>query len=142
LEREALELEDENILLHHGDMLVFHTNPWQIPSILHEIGRQRKIAFRAAGEGSKNALDLDMYDEHYQHIFLWNRAQKEVVGAYRIGRTDVILRKSGVEGLYVQTLFRLRPKYLQNFGPALELGRSFVRPEYQRDNRYRQLQTV
>ena len=56
----------------------------EIPSVLTEIGRLREITFRAAGEGTGKALDLDRYDSHYLHLFVWNEHAKEVVGAYRL----------------------------------------------------------
>jgi putative hemolysin len=34
--------------------------------------------------------------------------------------------------LYTSTLFDYRPEFFARLGPAIELGRSFVRPEYQR----------
>ncbi len=92
----------------------------------------REITFRAAGEGSGSERDLDAFDGHYGHVVLWNRQQGEVVGAYRLGRTDQVLSRFGRKGLYTSTLFRLRAPFLARLGPALEMGRSFVRPEYQR----------
>ena len=100
---------------------------------LREIGRLREVAFRAVGEGSGSACDLDRFDEHYQHLVVWNHERREVVGAYRVGQTDVILPRLGVDGLYTSTLFRYDQRLLADIGPSLELGRAFVRPEYQRD---------
>lgn len=105
----------------------------EIPATLREIGRLREAAFRAAGEGSGLTRDLDAFDEYYLHLVLWNRQRSEVVGAYRIGRTDEILRTHGVSGLYTSTLFRYERRLLDEMGPALELGRAFVRQEYQKD---------
>jgi putative hemolysin len=56
-----------------------------------------------------------------------------VVGAYRIGPTDRILASRGIGGLYTRTLFRFDARLMQKLSPALELGRSFVRREYQRN---------
>ena len=135
LEAEILDLGNKNILVDQGDIFVMQASAWEIPKTLREIGRQREIAFRAIGGGSGNALDLDRFDEHYQHIFLWDKRKKEIAGAYRIGRTDHILRKAGIDGLYVSSLFRLRRSFFRKYGPALELGRSFIRRENQRDSR-------
>ena len=55
-----------------------------------------------------------------------------MVGAYRAGNTAEILAARGIAGLYTSTLFRYDQRLFQKLGPALELGRSFVRPEYQR----------
>jgi putative hemolysin len=89
----------------------------------------REIAFRQVGEGTGRSLDLDRFDAHYQHLWIWNAKTDEVVGAYRLQGTDAVRAR---QDLYTSTLFRFRPGLLERFHPALELGRSFVRPEYQR----------
>ena len=104
----------------------------QIPAILQEIGRLREITFRAAGEGTGAERDLDRFDEHYLHLFLWSKEKREIVGAYRIGDVPALLARFGRKGLYTNSLFRFNPRFFPHLGPALELGRSFVRPEYQR----------
>jgi putative hemolysin len=55
-----------------------------------------------------------------------------VVGAYRIGRTEPLLGAEGLDGLYTSTLFRFSPRLFESTGPALEMGRSFIRIEDQR----------
>ncbi|MBL8222974.1 MAG: GNAT family N-acetyltransferase, partial [Bryobacterales bacterium] len=84
------------------------------------------IAFRAAAEGTGKSTDIDSFDPHYLHLFLWDAAKQQIAGAYRLAATD------NVANLYTSTLFRYGPEFLQHMGPALELGRSFVRVEYQR----------
>ncbi|MBN1142595.1 MAG: lysophospholipid acyltransferase family protein [Deltaproteobacteria bacterium] len=132
LEREVALLSDRQLLASGGDLQVWLAEAWQIPHLLEEIGRLREIAFRQAGEGTGRAVDLDRFDQHYLHLFLWNRKRREIAGAYRCGQCDQILKRFGVEGLYTSTLFRYGPELLKQIGPALELGRSFVRPEYQK----------
>ncbi len=102
----------------------------QIPSILDEIGVQREIAFRAAGEGSGKARDLDRHDRDYYHIFLWNPVKKEIAGAYRMGPVAEILASKGFRGLYSSTLFHLSPGFLSRMRQGLEMGRSFLREGY------------
>jgi putative hemolysin len=104
----------------------------RIPQVLHEIGRLRELTFRAVGEGTGQALDLDRFDAYYDHLFVWDPARSAVVGAYRIGRIDEIRRNSGRGSLYIESLFELLDPFVAILGPALELGRSFVRPEYQK----------
>ena len=103
-----------------------------IPNALREIGRLRELTFRGAGEGTGDALDLDRFDPHYLHLFLWSKTAREVAGAYRLGSTAELLPRFGVRGLYSSTLFHLSPELFERIGPALEMGRSFVRPEYQK----------
>ncbi len=111
---------------------MFCSEAGAIPHLLDEIGRLRELTFRATGEGTGRARDLDSFDEHYEHLFIWNRKREEVVGAYRLGRIDEIRKRAGRRGLYTAGLFQYRDPFFRLLGPALELGRSFVRPEAQR----------
>ncbi len=125
-------LPPEQILIENGNLMVIHTRCHQIPCLLTEICRLREKTFRAVGEGTGKALDRDQYDATYVHLFIWNKETHEVVGAYRLGKTDELTHKQGLQGLYTSTLFQYRSGFLERMGPALELGRSFIRPEYQK----------
>ena len=132
LDDEINSLPSEQKLLSSGefDVLVFTSE--QGPTLLREIGRLRELTFRQAGEGTGQSIDLDRFDDHYSHLLLWNRDKQELVGSYRIGQIDQLLAKNGADGLYTSTLFDFKPQLLDKLQNALELGRSFVRPEYQR----------
>lgn len=132
LRREIAALPLEKTLLASGEFDVICAEAAEIPCVLNEIGRLREMTFRKVGEGTGKSLDLDEFDPDYLHLFLWDRETSEVIGAYRIGRTDRILAKKGARGLYSSTLFKLRPEFLERIDPALEMGRSFVRPERQK----------
>ena len=132
LAQDVLLLPPEAGLMENEEFAVYAVTAAQIPRLLHEIGRLREITFRAAGEGTGRAVDLDHYDQYYTHLLLWSRKNQELVGAYRIGKTDEILPRYGKKGLYTSTLFKYRRQLLLRMGPSLELGRSFIRPEYQR----------
>ena len=132
MEREIESLPAACHLVRAGQYVVLVTAADQIPTTLLEIGRLREVTFRRAGEGTGQAIDLDPFDRHYGHLLIWNREKREVVGAYRLARTDEILRRMGPRGLYTSTLFHLHPNFYDAVCPALELGRSFVRPEYQK----------
>ena len=116
-----------------GEFRVALAGAAQIPALLDEIGRLREITFRAAGEGTGRSRDLDTFDGCYQHLFVWHAGDRAVAGAYRLGLTDAIVAERGEAGLYTQTLFRYDRRLLDRLSPAIELGRSFVRAEYQRD---------
>lgn len=134
LARDIAALPPGHELLRSGQYSVYCATAPMLPAILQEIGRLREITFRAVGEGTGRALDLDRFDAHYQHLFVWHRERAQLVGAYRIGATDRVCVNGGTEGLYTNTLFRLAPAFVAAAGPALELGRSFVRQEYQRES--------
>jgi putative hemolysin len=115
-----------------GNLAAFLGSSAELPTVLQEIGRLREIAFRQAGEGTGRSIDLDQFDRYYQHLVLWNQSAGEVAGAYRLGATPDILPRYGIGGLYTSTLFRYRRELFERIGPAVELGRSFIRPEYQK----------
>ena len=130
---EIRELSPEQCLHEHGKFEVYCANPDQIPNTLREIGRLRELSFRAANEGTGKSLDLDVFDNLYEHLFVWDSSAQQVVGAYRIAKADRIIEKYGIRGLYTYSLFSYTPPILQQMGKALEVGRSFVSLEYQRD---------
>ncbi len=130
--QEIERLPAEQRLAQSGAQSVWQATAEQIPVVLREIGRLRELSFRAANEGTGKSEDLDRFDAHYLHLFIWNAEAAEIVGAYRVGATDRILESRGRKGLYTSTLFDSRMEFFHRLGPALELGRSFVRPEYQR----------
>jgi putative hemolysin len=132
LEAEVRQLRPEQRVASAGALTVYCAPAALIPRVLLEIGRLREITFRAAGEGTGKPIDLDRFDEHYLHLFAWHHERREIVGAYRIGATDRILKTHGREGLYTSTLFHFDERLIARMGPALELGRAFVRREYQR----------
>jgi putative hemolysin len=132
LARELASLPAGSLLLEAGALRVYCAPAPCLPSTLLELGRLRELTFRAVGEGSGRSADLDAFDEHYEHLFIWNAESREIVGAYRLGRTDLISRRLGRRGLYTFTLFEYPELFLKLLGPALELGRSFVRAEYQK----------
>ena len=98
--------------------------------ILRELGRLREIAFRAVGEGSGQRRDLDRYDEEYLHLLLWDPAELEIVGAYRLLPTANQLQQKGVNGLYSHSLFAYGAGMEEVLAQGIELGRSFIQPAY------------
>lgn len=132
LQAEVAALPAAQRLVEQGDLEVYYARASQIPVLMQEIGRLREETFRAVKEGTGQAIDLDAFDEYYVHLFLWNKAEAEIVGAYRIGLADEIVEQYGLKGLYTSTLFQYRPGFMDKLGPGLELGRSFIRIKYQK----------
>lgn len=129
---EVSQLPATAFMLSSGKFDVFVTRAERSPILMAEIARLRELTFRSAGEGTGRASDVDRYDAYYDQLFVWDRESREVVGGYRIGHARSILARWGAGGLYVSSLFRLSPRLLAQLAGGLELGRSFVRPEYQR----------
>lgn len=98
--------------------------------LLHELGRLRELTFRQVGEGTGRSRDLDDFDLHYQHIVIWDAAAQRIAGAYRIMRGAQALARRGLAGLYSASLFRYSDDAIPRIAEGLELGRSFVVPDY------------
>ncbi len=102
-----------------------------IPNILREIGRLREITFREVGEGTNEAIDLDKFDTYYHHMFLWDNDKKVLAGAYRMGLGSQIFERYGIDGFYLQDLFRFEPELYKMMSQSIEMGRAFIIKEYQ-----------
>ena len=132
IEADIAALRPGRCLLVSGRWEVYIAKKVEIPNVLREIGRLRELTFRREGEGTQQPTDLDAYDEYYRHLFLYDRQNQLLVGAYRLGLGRAILRQYGRRGFYLHSLFRLKRELNPLLRQALELGRSFVRVEYQR----------
>lgn len=136
VDRKILEVEIESLhhayLFQQGDYVVYSADYSAMPNVMNEIGRLRELSFRLVGEGTGNKYDIDEFDNHYTHLFIWNSVEKEIVGAYRIGKVDEIVEKHGIKGLYSASLFQYHSEFISHFPNSLEMGRSFVHPEYQK----------
>jgi putative hemolysin len=132
--RELESVPPEQMVSAGGDFEVWWVEAGQAHEILQEIGRLREVTFRAAGEGTGKPIDIDHFDSYYLHLFLWDKKERRIAGAYRLGQTDRILPRFGVKGLYTNTLYKFSKSLIGGLGCAVELGRSFIRPEYQKQH--------
>tara|TARA_R110000868_G_scaffold158589_4_gene386821 strand:- start:18682 stop:20514 length:1833 start_codon:yes stop_codon:yes gene_type:complete len=132
IEEEITKLrEKECRLLQSKNYEVFLAVEKDMPYILQEIGRQREITFREIGEGTNNAIDLDKFDSYYHHLFLWDDNDKAIVGAYRMGLGSDIYEAYGIDGFYLQDLFRVEPELYPMMKQSIEMGRAYIIKEYQ-----------
>ncbi len=133
--RELLEEDLEKIphlrLFNQQNFDVYLAPARAIPNLLLEIGRLREVTFRQEGEGTNKKIDLDQFDAYYQHLILFDRQAGKLAGAYRIGMGQEIIRTYGRKGFYTNTLFKMKDGVVPILNNALELGRSFIIPEYQ-----------
>lgn len=128
---EVKTLRDDYIVWTEKQYEVFICPTVKIPNIIKEIGRLRELTFREIGEGTNKSIDLDGYDIYYNHLFIWDKEQNTIVGAYRVGKGDDIFAEMGKNGFYTNTLFKIKPHFYKVFRQSLELGRSWIRKEYQ-----------
>ncbi|ADX67850.1 lysophospholipid acyltransferase family protein [Weeksella virosa] len=137
--QKELLLSDIGILNEDPMNLLFTSNQYEcyfalaqnIPNILRELGRLREITFRAIGEGTNHEIDLDWYDNHYHHLFLWDKENERIVGAYRMALGADVYEKYGVKGFYISELFNFEPEIHPFFKKCIEMGRAFVVEDYQ-----------
>ena len=130
---EIEEITENSLLFKVKQFEVFCASSSEIPNILREIGRLREVTFRTIGEGSNKSVDLDQYDLYYKHLFIWDTEQKNIVGAYRVGQGDMIYNRYGKQGFYINSLFKIKKSFNPVLQNGLELGRSFIRNEYQKN---------
>lgn len=106
------------------------------PMVMREIGRLREIAFRTAGGGTGKDCDIDEYDlmEPACHqLVVWDPDSKLILGGYRfISGKEIRFKTDGQPRIATSHMFRFSDKFISDYLPyTIELGRSFVRPEYQ-----------
>ncbi|MEZ4887894.1 MAG: GNAT family N-acyltransferase [Chitinophagales bacterium] len=133
LEQDIANIKPKGLLTTRGDYEVLIANVNDIPNVLQEIGRLREITFRAVGEGTGNSRDLDEYDLYYKQLIIWDNKNKRIVGGYRIGEGDYIFEKFGIEGFYIHSLFKIKKGFFPILQKSIELGRSYLVPEYQKE---------
>lgn len=132
-EIDSLPVEEHLLYTHKGTGLQIYTAKGErIPQLLHEIGVQREITFRAVGEGSGLACDTDEYDLYYDHLIMWDPAERRIAGAYRMGRTDDIVSARGSMGIYNSEFFSLGNNFVNFVKNGLEMGRAFITAPYQK----------
>ena len=129
-EVEQLRAADKR-LLQSKNYEVFLATAEDMPNILRELGRLREITFREVGEGTNESIALDKFDEYYHHMFLWDDNKKVVAGAYRMGLGSKIYAQHGIDGFYLQDLFRFEPELYKMMSQSIEMGRAFIIKEYQ-----------
>ncbi|ACU08336.1 Putative hemolysin [Flavobacteriaceae bacterium 3519-10] len=121
----------DKMLFRNGNYEVYFCTYSEIPSIMREIGRQRELTFRKIGEGSNLPFDLDRYDEHYHHLFLWDAGPKKLVGAYRMALGSEVMKNHGIEGFYTSSLFEFDQELRPFFRKVIEMGRAYISSDYQ-----------
>ncbi|EOR93589.1 Putative hemolysin [Arcticibacter svalbardensis MN12-7] len=130
LEKEVTNLNNQ-LICREKNYEVYLASSAEIPNLLKEIGRLRETTFREVGEGSNKSIDLDKFDIYYYHLFIWDHENKLLVGAYRIGKGDEIFYSMGKKGFYTAELFKIKKEFYPILKESLELGRSWIRKEYQ-----------
>lgn len=119
-----------------ADNVIYVVDAKCAPHTMREIGRLREISFRASGGGTGKACDIDEFDlmaPPCRQLLVWNPHKREIIGAYRfIAGNDIKTNADGSPRIAMGHMFRFSPAFMRDYLPVtIELGRSFVRPEYQ-----------
>lgn len=131
IEAELERLPAQQCLHTYRQFRVFFGSQAQLKATVHEITRLREHTFRAFQEGSGQEVDADEFDASYLHVFVWDTQARKIVGGYRLGQTDLLRDAHGADGVYLGMMFDFDDSFYD--GPTmLEIGRSFVAPEYQK----------
>jgi len=123
---------EEFRLIEHDEFDVYCAPHDRLGPIMEQIAIAREVTFRSVGEGTGLSKDSDEFDPHYLHLFLWDKAALRIAGAYRVGLVDEIVAKHGVKGLYSRSLYKYDEAFINRLGSAIEMGRSFIHPDYQK----------
>ncbi len=121
----------------NNEVYIFDNN--SSPALMHEVGRIREITFRHAGGGTGKEIDIDEFDtateDPQRQLIVWDPDNMEIVGGYRFYYPPAGCVSCDVNKLASSTYFRFSQKFLTKYYPhMMELGRSFVHPDYQSRN--------
>lgn len=133
LVRELNSIRKSSLLFTTAEYECYLADYNRIPRVMHEIGRRREEAFRAIGEGTGKGVDTDEYDKYYKHLILWDTKEQAVAGGYRLGLGNEIMEKHGIKGFYINSLFNIDEPVFDKMKKTIELGRSYVSVDYQKD---------
>lgn len=128
------ELTKDKFLRHtnNGGNKLYIVDHHDSPNIMREIGRLRELAFRAAGGGTGKSIDIDEFDvdpvHPYKQLIVWDPSEEEILGGYRY----IVCDDVEIKNLATSELFNFSEKFQKEYlGNMIELGRSFVQPNYQ-----------
>ena len=133
LKKELDRIHEKCFLFNSANFDCYLADYKDIPNFIHEIARLREESFRAIGEGTGKSLDQDVFDTYYKHLILWDNDKQRIVGSYRLGFGHEIMKDHGMKGFYVSTLFDLGEGLAETLKKTIELGRSFVSVDYQKE---------
>jgi hypothetical protein len=126
-------IREKSFLYSASDYDCYLADYEDIPNLMHEIARLREETFRAIGEGTGKSLDQDEFDKHFKQMILWDKVKQKIAGCYRLGIGSEIIPKFGIRGFYVSTLVNIDESFSDKLSHTIELGRSFVSLDYQKE---------
>lgn len=118
-----------------GENKIYEITYHDSPNTMRELGRLREISFRLAGGGTGKPLDIDEFDTDnrypYKQLIVWDPKDEEIIGGYRYIQCTGL----NIKHLATSELFNFSPEFVNDYLPfTIELGRSFIQPNYQSTN--------
>ncbi len=118
----------------NNEVYIFDNN--NSPALMNEVGRVREVTFRHAGGGTGKEIDIDEFDidkeDPQQQLIVWDPENREIIGGYRYYFPKKGCTNCDISKLASSAYFNFSEKFLTKYFPHLmELGRSFVHPDYQ-----------
>jgi hypothetical protein len=118
-----------------GDNEIYIFRGIHKPNLMNEVARLREVSFRAAGGGTGKSSDQDLYDlkaNGYQQLIVWNPEDQAIVGGYRFVFCRDTVNANQEYDLSTTEILHFSETIKQHYFPyTIELGRSFVQPDYQ-----------
>lgn len=118
-----------------GENKLYEVTAYDSPNTMREIGRLREVSFRLAGGGTGKSIDIDEFDTDrtapYKQLIVWDPKDQEIIGGYRY------IQCAGLKTSQMATseLFEFSDRFIDEYMPfTIELGRSFIQPNYQSTN--------
>lgn len=132
------ELSKDKLLrkTNNGNNEVYLFDARTSPSLMHEVGRIRELTFRHAGGGTGKEIDIDEFDidpvDPQKQLIVWDPDNQMIIGGYRLYFPEKGCTECDVTKMASSSYFRFSEKFLKKYYPhMMELGRSFVHPDYQ-----------
>jgi hypothetical protein len=118
----------------NNEVYVFDNNI--SPVLMSEVGRVREVTFRHAGGGTGHSIDIDNFDtareDPQRQLIVWDPDNREIVGGYRFYFPPKGCTHCDISKLASSSYFNFSEKFMTKYFPhMMELGRSFVHPDYQ-----------
>jgi hypothetical protein len=130
------ELNEDRFLraTNKGGNIIYSINHHNSPNVMREIGRLRELTFALAGGGTGEPLDIDEQDTGetcYEQLIVYSPEDEEITGGYRYIDCSKANSEDKKE-LSTSHYFNFSKLFKKDYLPTcIELGRSWVNPNYQ-----------
>jgi len=126
IKKELEQLPKKQHLLDLKNYSVYYGYYEQLENTVREITRLRELTFREMEEGSGKDRDTDRFDKTYTQLFIVNNNTEKIIGAYRMGQIDLLLKNNNIKDIYLSKMFNFEGDFYSKMKSGVEMGRSFL----------------